>query len=147
MPRSHFQLYRLTRRDFERYITDADAQHRINETVQKAQELYRYASFNEAFDALRDEVYAGPPDPVEPSGGPVTEATFTEAITDNEAAGRIIRIVDFRRLSNPQYTDRDLRHELMGTGRSVEVPTDAQFEEEQAKVARANLAEGRTAVQ
>jgi hypothetical protein len=147
MPRQHAMLYPLRRKTFERYIVnDPEARKWIDETVRIAQRQYGYSSFTETFDALRAEVYSGPEDPPEPFA-PVTAATFGEAITNNEAAGRIMRIVDFRRLSNPQYTDRDLRHELTGTGRSVDVPTDAAFEEEQAKVARANLAEGRTAVQ
>jgi hypothetical protein len=113
----------LTRRHWRRYPDgDPESRQAIDESA--AWLVKNDARFNtllEAMDALRQATFNGPPDP--PETGPITTATFRHAIVEREAAERIMAAVAERRLTNPNFTDRDLYAEVVAaearTGRGV----------------------------
>jgi hypothetical protein len=116
----------LTRKHFERYLSNPRMQAEVHEAIEFAIRHGKVASFSEAFQIMKEDCYNGPADWEDNSA--VTEATFAEAITDPEAAAKIMKIIELRRLKNPGYRDADLRAELAAkTGNSIPVPTDAEL--------------------
>ena len=124
MGRRYPQISPLTRKHFARYNSDPEARRAVDESA--AFLVKHFAEITDtiqAFEVLREDTFTGPADP--PDWSAVTLATFSHAMTESEAAQKIMRVVELRRATDPDYSDRALFEELSADPeKRVPVPSD-----------------------